>query len=548
MTVDIPGGPDDPAQDQVRDWFSSLGSGPWLPLVVSRREDDLDVGTYCALAPTSYRSDALGDPAWDLLHGSHGPSFMQEWDESGASVATYLRSGAEPLEPLVVEREFHGAIPNYRELSEEFRLYHNLYHELGSGRLLKMDEVGNFEVAAHVEPDRVLVLTPLVRQFQAAKQMDLLLFIDSLVHFDSGTSAPPDMDWTTAELRATRYSGDSSLGAPFTRFLATRVIPAPPVDQSGVWPYEVEDDHYPEFIIGADDLGKLETFTCNPKKLANFFGANPDAPNYLTAVQFRRDVLVKYYDRPDLYTVEDGYLRAAGLWGLRLDNDSPDKVSVWLGDLGRDLPAPERDYWKSYNVAPTGSISPTAFRRAILGQFADAQSVDLRFRVAYRDIATAWPDRFGWRLFRDSDPEDAYLLDSVRRPLHDTEAEFEELVRTLAKLLIDALNESELARSLPPGPEGEKGIGKLERWLREGGYTKAAEDAAFLRNIQAVRSTGAAHLKGSSYQKTLDRVFGPKRRSDAGNDLLVRSVILLRDLTAFAAQPPGDESVEAARD
>jgi hypothetical protein len=28
---------------------------------------------------------------------------------------------------LVIERQFHGIRPNYNELSEEFRLFHNLY-------------------------------------------------------------------------------------------------------------------------------------------------------------------------------------------------------------------------------------------------------------------------------------------------------------------------------------------------------------------------------------------------------------------------------------
>jgi len=155
----------------------------------------------------------------------------------------------------------------------------------------------------------------------------------------------------------------------------------------------------------------------DPSKLANYFGANPEAPHYLTPVHFRRDVLVRYYDRPDLYTVEDGYLRCRALWGLRMDNDTSESVVVWLGDLGRDLPASERDYWLSFNIPPGGPISETANRRAILGQFASAQSSDLRFRVAYEQLRGAWRDRFGWQLFLDPEPGDAHLPDQVRRPL-----------------------------------------------------------------------------------------------------------------------------------
>jgi hypothetical protein len=82
-------------------------------------------------------------------------------------------------------------------------------------------------------------------------------------------------------------------------------------------------------------------------------------------------VLQKYYDNPEKYSVEDGYLRRSGSWGLRMDNDSPDRVVVFLGDLGRDLPKSERDYWRSFNVAPEGSMSQTGIRRALLERVMD---------------------------------------------------------------------------------------------------------------------------------------------------------------------------------
>jgi hypothetical protein len=170
-----------------------------------------------------------------------------------------------------------------------------------------------------------------------------------------------------------------------------------------------------------------------------------------------------------------------------------------------------------------------------LGEWASAQSVDLQFRVVYQQVREAWRSRFGWPLFLDPEPADTHLIDQVRRPLHNTEAELEDLVRTLAKLLVDSLNEAELVRPLTPGPTGERGIAKFERWLQHVGYPDAGRDIALLRNLQTVRSKAAAHRKGSDYEKALDRALGPKRGSAAGNDLLVQSVTMLRDLLAFAA-------------
>jgi hypothetical protein len=53
-------------------------------------------------------------------------------------------------------------------------------------------------------------------------------------------------------------------------------------------------------------------------------------------------VLTKYYAHPERYSVEDGFLRCQGLWGLKLDNNHHEYIIVFLGDLGRDLPSDEQ--------------------------------------------------------------------------------------------------------------------------------------------------------------------------------------------------------------
>ncbi len=361
--MNVPARRDDPAQEQVREWFSKLGSEPWLLLCTSHHAGGISCGTFCALAPASFRPRALSNPGWGFSHGAHRPGFSQRGDGSGGSTTTYHRYTSEPIEPFLIERDFQGVRPGYRELSEEFRLFHNLYSDhLLSGDLLKLDAAGNGTVAAHVEPDHVAVLTSLVRQYQAARQMDLLLFIDSYVRYDSSLPTPTAGHWVTKELNAAFTVGNDG-GQPLSRFLATRVLPAPPIDRSGIWPFQRPDTRFPEFIIGVNEYGDTVESTCDPDVLDNHFGASPYTPDYLTPVHFRREVLVKYYDRPDLYKVGDGYLSCSSLWGLRMDNDGPESVVVWLGDLGRDLPASERDHWRSFNVPPAGSISETAYRR-----------------------------------------------------------------------------------------------------------------------------------------------------------------------------------------
>src|SRR5690349_21247688 len=217
-----------------------------------------------------------------------------------------------------------------------------------------------------ITPKEVQLRTNLLRQYQAGRQLDLLLFIDSVRYVEGPKPANTDgssEDVTNATTKVSFHVGDHSIGGrPFSRLFGTKVLPPPPINKAGIWPYDERKEDYISFIIGEDDTGTPTTFSCDPERLANYFGANPDAPNYLTPVFFRREVLQRYYEQPEKFSVDDGYLRCGGLWGLRLDNDHPDHIMVFLGDLGRDLPESEKSYWKAFNVSPTGAMSDTVFK------------------------------------------------------------------------------------------------------------------------------------------------------------------------------------------
>lgn len=108
--------------------------------------------------------------------------------------------------------------------------------------------------------------------------------------------------------------------------------------------------------------------------------------------------------------------------------------------------------------------------------------------------------------------------------------EFDEQVLTLAKLFIDSLNEKELEKGLSITKENPKGLDKLEAFLLDKGlqYPKMIE---FLRKLQALRSTTAAHRKGEQYEK-LKKYFsiGDKDLSAVFEDILVKCIWTLNTL------------------
>ncbi|RIQ11116.1 hypothetical protein DY240_29845 [Jiangella rhizosphaerae] len=472
------------------------------------------------------------------------PGFSQHW-EGDEWVTTYhsFSYHNEGVEPLVLVRDYHGAGPKAIELDQQFRLFHNLRHDTASDFYYKINNDGTQHVVVEViENQKVRIRTPLLRQYIAARQMDLLLFIDSVVFADEAEDLPRQATHRTdTELVQRTYVSDRHInGQVFSRLLGVKVVAPGAIETCGIWPYESQDDNFPEFIIGEDESGTPIYYTCNPDLLADYFGKNSEAPHYLTAVHFRKEVLQKYYSHPELYEVRDGYLSCAGLWGLHIDNDHDDRVVVFLGDLGRDLPSSERDYWRGFMIVPDAPMSESNFRRSFLAQFADSAAIDLRFREQYVLANRTWADAFGWPLYREPKEGDAYLLQQLRLPLNESQSEFENAIGILAKLLVDAINEKALQKNLESKVKDERGISKLERYLGSLGYPHADRDISYLRSVQELRSKLAAHLKGRDYEQTLSKNLGDLRGRSAIRSLLESGVAMLQGLTAFA--PPQGES------
>src|SRR5262249_39692531 len=101
-----------------------------------------------------------------------------------------------------------------------------------------------------------------------------------------------------------------------SRLIGKAVILCPgPVEYSD--PFREDRGAFGSFIVGQDEHGAPVTDSCDPAVLRG------DAGRGLQQVFFRRSVLRKYFDTPEKFSVEDGYLRCGSLWGLKMDNDHP---------------------------------------------------------------------------------------------------------------------------------------------------------------------------------------------------------------------------------
>lgn len=441
------------------------------------------------------------------------------------------------LVPLVITRNFYESKTNfgkrtpYQEISEEFRLFHNLYHDRATDKYIKIDSEGNEELVATVEPHCVQIRLNAIRQFLTVKEMCLSVqfrcyefsrySIGEIGAHDAETrpetTSYGDICWQHS------YEDYHSVGEQHQSFSVLegkRLIEPLPKSQISLREVAGEPrEKYLEFIIGVNDNGVEISHTCDPKKIDRY-GSNPGAPIDITPIHFRKQVLDKYYHEPDKYEIGESLIKCPW-WSMQIDNHHNDKVTVLLRHLS-SLPYTEQLHWQSENVLPEGGVSKTYFERNFKGLFTESDRPEHVFKQSYRDLQTTSEKCLGWQFLLPLTPRDEHHLKSLRIPSTDEQRDFDELVLSLAKILIDSLNQKQLKKLISSKQEEnlnpeererlKQGIGCLEIALNACGVGDAEIHIAFLRKLQRLRSTGTAHLKGKKYQK-ISKEFGIESQS-----------------------------------
>jgi hypothetical protein len=398
----------------ITEYFNScIEKEPWIVVHYSFSEHNQDGGYYIALVPIENCDHALQNDAFDFMVGQN--------------------KIIDGVEPIVLLRSFHGLKQSYLELNEEFRLFHNLYCDQKTNQYLKIRDDGTDEVIAKInqDQDKVEIRLQSLREYAASKGLLVVYYIDSVrysgIELNSIPKDSQDIKITNNKMNYyMRVMEGNHIRKDrvniFSRFLGKRVIEPIEKTKNGI------SNQYEEYIIDVDSDGLPIEYSCDPDKLSDYFGKNPNAPNFITPVFFRKEVLSKYYSNPDVYLVSDGSLHCGNLWMLYIDNDNSDYVVVYLGYLGERLPYMEQKYWKSFNIPPEGVVSTTCFKRSIMGIPSDPESPDLLFKYKLEEFNKKWSAKYQWPLFKRLMPDDRHHLISLHIPGTNDQAEFDSQV------------------------------------------------------------------------------------------------------------------------
>lgn len=498
-------------QVSIREWIENdWDKGIFVPVYGGRKDDKWDIFFQSYLVPADRTEEQLKTDTYDaygLLRP--GVTVYGAWDSGEA--AYYKWGNNTSIEPLVIKRDYNDLARDNIEIVEEFRFLFNLYYNSQSKEYVDLEN--DTSVVKISDDNLVSIHKRYLKSYLAIKNMALIIHIDSRCTDIVEDIFPTDSfdyrnDDNTVFYTVNIGRGHNGIQEEnFSILFGKKVLFGCKLKDCNIWPYN-EKKQYIEFMVGVDDNGRELHYTCDPSKLSNYFGANPDAPHYLTPIFFDSAVLSKYYSNPEKYKVDDGIIRCGTLWSLYIDNQNTGYVSAYLGDLGRNLPSEqEQHYWRGFNKALDAKLSATKFKRDFMALPASSQSQDFVFKNTYVKTNRQFAEKAGWPLFLELDEQDRYNFEGLRIPINNSIVEMDMLVLSLVKVLLDSLNEKEIVSHLTGTYEKLVGsIAKLEVWFQEKQLTGYQDHIKFLRNLQELRSSGTGHRKGKSYQK-ISKVF-----------------------------------------
>jgi len=162
----------------------NLGKTEWITVFeFLENNDEIDNGAYyCALIANDKVAEKLKKHDWDLHIGNGKPGFITTYAE-GKEITEYYRFSEEGIEPLVYWRRFSGKAQSYLEISEEFRLYFDLFEE-NKGNDDKLfiytNDDGDEDEVIRITINKVQIKLKYIKEFLAVKKMHLAIYFEAM--------------------------------------------------------------------------------------------------------------------------------------------------------------------------------------------------------------------------------------------------------------------------------------------------------------------------------------------------------------------------------
>jgi hypothetical protein len=481
----------------------------WTTIYKQWEENNSREYLFCLLFPEKLIKEFIKLPTWSLNITHLKPYYVHYSEKS----SKYYRWGIESeYEPLVNQQFYNNIYPTKYELIEEIQQFFNLYFDNKTNTYIGIDIASEESEVVKIikKGDNIefKIRTHFLRQFLYAKKLVLGFQLDYFRESDK-TLAEQNLNENMLFDEFTQlYNFNISFKDFFlndkdrcdSRLLCKAILRGYESQNIQTDYDKFNSEKCEDFIVTINkDNGNFIYENC---KKSEFEKSEYD---FYTPVFFKREVLLKYYNNPSLYTIEDGFLSLKGSWRLYIDNNNYDFIVVYLGDL-RILNNQEQLYWKSFNIEPQSEVNKRRFSIDFLSSYYDPEIEDLKFKKEFTRLNKLWLKKFGFYLISEFDKDDIHCFKTIRLPLKNEASELDTLVLNLCKVLIDYLNIKEINKYLDTEQKGLKSIEKFEIFLKLNQFNNVEKVISFYKTLQKLRSTGSAHRKNSDYKKALENL------------------------------------------
>ena len=456
--------------------------------------------------------DWYGDPFDSAASYVYGGGRDDVWIERGDHFSLVDKSGG--ILQLVFIRKLDGEEGEgvrYFELSQEYSHLADIHWREEYDAFVKYDENGDIDpiVSATYNPEKNISLVTFKRK---PLEMYMATTNSSLIRrFDFTLLKREDfMGWSnnpeeyTEEHRHFFYRHKNDGNAAYTA--GRQIIPLgcereELFEKFKGFPFAKDDKLYEDFIAYDWRNDTIRNISTDPTETTNYFEMKDNSlPLELSPAFFKPDVLLKYKNDRDKYTLDDRRISCRAAWELKsYDVNEAGQVHAYICDL-RNLPTQEQQYWKSFNEQPKTGISKRAIAQDFEGQF-------VNFINPLNDILNTmreWDRKKvpWWKL------KEERLLYQVNLPLTNNRGEWGEAFMDLSKLIHEGFDIKCIRGKLD-----EKGIvydkqnGSiflLEKLFQFGDGDKRYEG---LRTCQLIRTKVKGHAQGKEAKKLAIRAL-----------------------------------------
>jgi hypothetical protein len=402
----------------------------------------------------------------------------------------------------------------YIEVNPQITRVHELHWVEERSAYCTLDETGDIREVIQVTlddkqhlvtiPEDVLFKHLLLGDYVLVRFFDVDRFVQDEVVIPDASDYALRKEWEIGDLRARWTPVKDDNGETVRAFLRGFQIIRPP---SGKAAREEllegrRTKQYSTFIAHDWKHGRVAEVSCDPSKLNNYFVDSPH-PYEISPAFFKREVLRRYQDDPDKYSIAHGNITCRNAWSLRFNINEAGQVQVYLKDLAM-LPSTEQLYWKSFNEEPKGGISELSYCRDFLGEWYDEPEPlrDLKELLEY--FPAAQSPAGDVQIWHKPTGLDANLADRIHYLATASSKEWETEIVALDRLVVEGLNPTlkhlrRVADTLGVAHDKLGSITLLRDVLAARGVAPDIVSTIIepLRELQSLRSKFGSHRKGS---------------------------------------------------